>query len=115
LLSKEEKIGTSSFIGAEVEIGSADALKKLTYDLSLKLNEGLIVLCANIGGKAAVALSVSQSLVGSKNIDASAIIKTKIAPMIKGGGGGQKTLATAGGQITEHFEQVIEEVKSLLV
>jgi hypothetical protein len=33
---------------------------------------------------------------------------------LKGGGGGQKTLATAGGQEAGNLKQVIEEVKKLL-
>jgi alanyl-tRNA synthetase len=49
-----------------------------------------------------------------KNLDASAIIKQKIAPLIKGGGGGQKTLATAGGQDVSALPKVIETVKTLL-
>ena len=36
------------------------------------------------------------------------------APLIKGGGGGQKTLATAGGQDASNLQQVIEKVKGLL-
>ena len=50
----------------------------------------------------------------SKNWQAPAIIKEKIAPLIKGGGGGQKTLATAGGQDASQLDKVIEMVKSLL-
>ena len=42
---------------------------------------------------------------------ATQIIKEKIAPLIKGGGGGQKTLATAGGQDTSQLKNVIELVK----
>jgi len=42
------------------------------------------------------------------------IIKEQIAPLIKGGGGGQKTLATAGGQDISQLEKVIEVVKGLL-
>jgi alanyl-tRNA synthetase len=42
------------------------------------------------------------------------MIKQNIAPLIKGGGGGQKTLATAGGQEAGQLPQVIEAVKSLL-
>ena len=42
------------------------------------------------------------------------IIKEHIAPLIKGGGGGQKTLATAGGQDISQLEKVIEVVKGLL-
>ena len=55
-----------------------------------------------------------MQLVKDKNLDASAIIKQHIAPLIKGGGGGQKSLATAGGQDASALHKVIETVKSLL-
>ena len=42
------------------------------------------------------------------------IIKQNIAPIIKGGGGGQKTLATAGGQDAGNLDKVIATVKGLL-
>ncbi|MBK8952045.1 MAG: hypothetical protein IPM85_06760 [Chitinophagaceae bacterium] len=42
------------------------------------------------------------------------MIKEKVAPLIKGGGGGQKTLATAGGQEAGKLTEVITAVKSLL-
>ena len=42
------------------------------------------------------------------------MIKEKIAPLIKGGGGGQKTLATAGGQDASQLNKVIEVVKQSL-
>jgi alanyl-tRNA synthetase len=114
LLNQQELIGDISFIGTMVEINSADALKKLCYDLIGKLKNGVVVLCANISGKASVAIAVSESLVKEKNIDASAIIKTQIAPLIKGGGGGQKTLATAGGQQADSLPEVVEHIKKLL-
>jgi alanyl-tRNA synthetase len=34
--------------------------------------------------------------------------------LIKGGGGGQKTLATAGGQDASNLSQVIDQVKQSL-
>jgi alanyl-tRNA synthetase len=34
--------------------------------------------------------------------------------LIKGGGGGQKNLATAGGQDASKLKEVIEEVRKLL-
>jgi alanyl-tRNA synthetase len=55
-----------------------------------------------------------EALAGSKGLDAGALIKQKISPIIKGGGGGQKSLATAGGQDTSALHQVIEAVKGLL-
>ena len=74
----------------------------------------LIVLTTNLGGKANVAVALDEPLALAKNLDASKIIKEHIAPLIKGGGGGQKTLATAGGQDTSNLQQVIEKVKGLL-
>jgi alanyl-tRNA synthetase len=47
-------------------------------------------------------------------LDAGKIIKETVAPLIKGGGGGQKNLATAGGQDASHLQEVISRVKALL-
>jgi alanyl-tRNA synthetase len=78
------------------------------------LKNYVIVLAGNIEGKAQVAILIDENLAASKNLDASSIIKQKIAPLIKGGGGGQKTLATAGGQDASNLNLVIEKVKELL-
>jgi alanyl-tRNA synthetase len=57
---------------------------------------------------------VDDQLVASHNLQAPVIIKEQVAPLIKGGGGGQKTLATAGGQEAGNLPQVIQQVKALL-
>jgi alanyl-tRNA synthetase len=114
LLQKDEIINNVTFIGSIVEVSSADALKKLCFDLKNKLHDHVAVLCANIDGKPFVAVGISDTVVAAKNLDAGKIIKEHIAPLIKGGGGGQKTLATAGGQDVSNLNGVIEKVKSLL-
>ncbi|MEO5591336.1 MAG: alanine--tRNA ligase [Chitinophagaceae bacterium] len=114
LLHKDEIINGITFIGDIVEVGNADALKKLCFDLKNKLHDHVAVLCANIGGKPFVAVGISETVTVAKNLDAGKIIKEHIAPLIKGGGGGQKTLATAGGQEAGNLQQVIDKVKSLL-
>ena len=119
LLEKSQHINGVDFIGEIVEIGNADALKKLCFDLksSLPLTEAgssyLVVLAANIDGKANVAVLLDDTL-AAKGLEAPKIIKEHIAPLIKGGGGGQKTLATAGGQDAGNLDRVIEVVKGLL-
>ena len=72
------------------------------------------MLAANIEGKASVAVLVDDTLQTTKGIEAQKIITDQIAPLIKGGGGGQKGLATAGGQDPSNLTQVIESVKNLL-
>ncbi|HRH58931.1 MAG TPA: alanine--tRNA ligase, partial [Chitinophagaceae bacterium] len=114
LLQKTETVNGVSFIGAAVEVSNADALKKLCADIRNRLNDYCIVVCANADGKANVVVSIADTIVASKNLDAGKIIKEHIAPIIKGGGGGQKTLATAGGQDASNLNKVIEKVKSLL-
>ncbi len=114
LLQKDEIINNVTFIGDIVEVSSADNLKKLCFDLKTKLNDYVAVLCCNIDGKPFVAVGISDTVVAAKNLDASKIIKEHIAPLIKGGGGGQKTLATAGGQDVGGLREVIERVKALL-
>lgn len=114
ILQQDEIINGVTFIGTIVEVGSADALKKICLDLKNKLNDYVVVLCANIGGKPSVAVGISETVVAARQLDAGAIIKQQVAPLIKGGGGGQKTLATAGGQDAGNLEQVIAAVKALL-
>ena len=114
LLQKDEIVNGVTFIGDIVEVDNPDALKKLCFDLKNNLNDYLVVLCANIGGKPFVAIGIADTVAVAKNLDAGKIIKEQVAPLIKGGGGGQKTLATAGGQEAGNLKQVIETVKKLL-
>ena len=114
LLTKDEIINEVSFVGQMVSVSSADSLKKLCLDLKSHLNDHLIVLCANIDGKPFVAVGVDEKVVAAKGLDAGKIIKEQVAPLIKGGGGGQKTLATAGGQDVSGLQDVIEKVRGLL-
>jgi len=114
LLQKVEKINEVNFIGQQVDVPNADALKKICFSLKGELDNYVIVLVANIDGKSNVALMLDDEVAASKNLEAPKIIKEFIAPLIKGGGGGQRTLATAGGQDTSKLSQVIEKVKSLV-
>ena len=107
-------INDIEFLGVQLQLSNADHLKKLALQLNSLHTTAVVILTAEANGKANVALSISESLVNSKNWQAPAIIKEKIAPLIKGGGGGQKTLATAGGQDASQLVKVIEVVKSLL-
>ncbi|RYE21075.1 MAG: alanine--tRNA ligase, partial [Sphingobacteriales bacterium] len=114
VLTKDEIINQVTFVGEVVEVSSADALKKLCTDVKHHLNDHVVVLCANIDGKAFVAVGVADTVNAAKGLDAGKIIKEQVAPLIKGGGGGQKTLATAGGQDVGNLTAVIDKVKSLL-
>ncbi|RPD48180.1 alanine--tRNA ligase [Paracnuella aquatica] len=112
LKSQAQPMGDAQFIGAVVSVGSADALKKLAFELKAAVPNPLVVLAADIAGKAQVVILLDEAQVAAKNLDAGALIKQTVAPLIKGGGGGQKSLATAGGQNVAQLADVIEAVRS---
>jgi alanyl-tRNA synthetase len=114
LLKKVQPINGYQFVGEIVEVRNADALKKLAFELKQKVEKHIIVLAANIEGKASVVLLFDEGSAKEKNLDASGLIKQRVAALIKGGGGGQKTLATAGGQDVSALHQVIDAIKKLL-
>ena len=114
LLQKDEIISGVNFIGDIIEVDNPDALKTICHDLKNNLRDYLVVLGVNIGGKPFVAVGMADTVAVAKNLDAAKIVKEIVAPLIKGGGGGQKTLATAGGQEAGNLKQVIDAVKKLL-
>ena len=114
LEAKVMLVGDTHFIGSIVTVSNPDGLKKLCTELQGSFTNLLVVVAANIEGKAAVAVLVDDTLNNAKGLEAQKIIKDQIAPLIKGGGGGQKGLANAGGQDPSNLAQVIESVKELL-
>jgi len=114
LLHKDEIINGVSFVGDIVNVSNPDALKKICFDLKNNLHDYMAVIGANIGGKPYLAIGISDTVVAARKLDAGKIIKETVAPLIKGGGGGQKTLATAGGQDASNLDKVTATVRDLL-
>ncbi|MFI5135398.1 MAG: alanine--tRNA ligase, partial [Chitinophagales bacterium] len=108
-----EKLNGINFIGALVELDSADALKKLAYDLRNEVDNLVFAGGAAINGKAQLCVMISENLVNEKSLDAGKIIKT-VSKEINGGGGGQKFFATAGGTNPEGITKAIDGVKKLI-
>src|SRR5262249_52175302 len=102
-----------NFLGQILELNNPDALKKICFDLRQQLKDCVILLASNIGGKAHVVLALDEKLANAKDLDAPKLIREKIAPLISGGGGGQKTLASAGGQNPFRLPEVIASIREL--
>ncbi|MFM8962347.1 MAG: alanine--tRNA ligase-related protein, partial [Sphingomonadales bacterium] len=110
-----EIIGGVNYLGLKVQLSQMDQYKKAAQLLTqTKTGEVMVLLVGSEGEKAFAAISMSEALVANKKWDAPQLIKTHIAGLIKGGGGGQKTLATAGGQDTSQLEILLSTIKSLL-
>jgi alanyl-tRNA synthetase len=114
LLTQRQTIQTINFLGTQVEVPGPDTLKKLCLYLKQQLPDHVILLTASIDLKPFVALGIADALVKTRSLDANKLIKEKIAPLIAGGGGGQPTLATAGGQDLRQLPAVIESIRQLL-
>lgn len=104
-----------SFVGGVLTLGSADAWRKMAPALKAALKDHFVViLAAVVDDKAQVLLQLGDSLLSDRSWDASKMIREHIAGLIKGGGGGQKAMATAGGQDITQLEKVVETIKGLL-
>jgi alanyl-tRNA synthetase len=114
LLEEIISIGKNKFIGKLIEGVSAESLRKIGSDLRQENPLVLVVLATIWEGKPLVVVGLGEQLTNESNLDASKIVREIVAPQIKGGGGGQKTLATAGGQDSTKLESVIDDVKALL-
>ena len=72
-------------------------LKSIAYQVRKSSDNTVLVIGASIGDKASLFVMVSDKLVDSLKLSAVEIIR-EIAGEIKGGGGGQPFLASAGGK-----------------
>jgi alanyl-tRNA synthetase len=114
LKEKVENINGIEFIGEVVDAGSAEALKKIYFQLKPELNNHIIVLAASVEGKASLLIGLSDKIATERNLDAVKLVRDHVAPRIKGGGGGQQTLATAGGQDDGSLPEVISVLRRLV-
>ncbi len=86
-----------NLIARQLELGSAEALKTISFELKAEFPNLVLVLGILLEGKPFISVAVSDPLVREKQLNAAAIIKI-LAPCIEGGGGGQAFYATAGGK-----------------
>jgi len=114
LANEVSMIGKYAFIGQVCEGVSPDTLRMLGGEYRHAMPNLLIILAIITEGKPFVVVGLGDRLIAEKNLNASKIIKEIVAPLIKGGGGGQNTLATAGGQDAGALESVFSAVRVLL-
>ncbi|MGH2644708.1 MAG: DHHA1 domain-containing protein, partial [Chitinophagaceae bacterium] len=114
LAKNAKQINGMTFIGQTVEIESADALKQLCFQLKVKFERYIFALATTVQDKVYFVLMIDEHTAAEKNLDAAKIIREQISPLIKGGGGGQKTFATAGGKDSNHLQEVKKMVEDLI-
>ncbi|MGB9081444.1 MAG: alanine--tRNA ligase [Desulfuromonadaceae bacterium] len=111
LLAQAIDVQGVRLLAVQVQVEDIKALRDLSDTLKDRIGEGVIVLGAEIGGKANLLVAVTKSLSGS--IRAGDIIK-QIAPIVGGSGGGKPELAQAGGSQPDKLEEALAMVSRIL-
>ncbi len=112
LIQKVRLINGVNCIVEQVTLPSADALKKIAFELKNELDNALVVLAADVDGKPQIAVIIDEALVASKGWNAGNAVR-ELAKEIQGGGGGQPFFATAGGKNLEGLPNVIKRAKEM--
>ena len=112
LLQEVSDRGEAKVLISQVSLPSADALKKLAYELKQQVEPLFLVLAADIKGKPQIAVMIADELVESKKLNAGQIVRD-LAKHIQGGGGGQPFFATAGGKNTEGLPAAVKAAEEL--
>lgn len=96
-----------------VRIPSADALKKLSFELKNEVNTLVAVIAADVAGSPQISVIVADELVADKGLSAGQMVR-ELAKEIKGGGGGQPFFATAGGKDLSGLDRVVEKATEMI-
>ncbi|MCM8528123.1 MAG: alanine--tRNA ligase [Lentisphaeraceae bacterium] len=89
----------------KISVGDVESLKNLAQSLRAKLGTAVVVLGAELNGKAMLVVGVSDDLVANGVKSGSMI--NPIARIVNGGGGGHPKLAQAGGKSPEKLDEAI--------
>jgi alanyl-tRNA synthetase len=115
LAADAERAGEHAIVVASVPEATPDNLRLLAGQVLSRIDEGVVVLGANRGGKAALVATVTPGL--TTTVSAAHIVRLA-AEVVGGGGGGDDELAQAGGPdgaaIDEALERAGKELRALL-
>jgi alanyl-tRNA synthetase len=113
LVGKAEKVNGINFISQKIDLNNTDAIKELAYGLRDQVESLFLVLGAEVNGKASLTLLLSDNLVKEKSLDAGKIIR-ELAKEIQGGGGGQPSFATSGGNNPAGIQNALDKAKEFV-
>ena len=113
LLKQIQHISGINFLALRLEM-DMESMKKLCFSLNKSVENLLVVFASEADGKANLVVSVSENLLKEKGLNASNIVR-ELAKEINGGGGGQPTMATAGGKKPEGIEAALKAAEKFVV
>lgn len=108
LLEKATNIDGVTVIVERADLPSADAVRQLAYDLKQATSSLYLVLASLVEDKPQVTVMFSEDVIEKWQVDAGKLVRD-LAVEIKGGGGGQKFYATAGGKDITGLDKVLSK------
>ncbi len=111
LLAQAVEVAGIKLLAVQVQVEDIKALRDLSDTLKDRLGEGVVVLGAEICGKANLLVAVSKAL--STTLKAGDIIK-QLAPLVGGSGGGKPELAQAGGTDPAKISEALSKAAEII-
>jgi alanyl-tRNA synthetase len=105
-----------SLVTGSVDGADMNTLKQLGYDILRERGTGTVAVLGSAdvsGGKVSLVATVTEDLVKLKGLKAGNLVGA-VAKLTGGGGGGQPTLATAGGKQPEKLDEALKAVESIV-
>lgn len=114
LILKKEMLNSINFYHDVILDAEISVLKKIYSELNLKdkvTEKAVAFLVGTKNDKLSILLGCTESL---KEFDCNKIVKEQISPLINGGGGGQKNLATGTGTDKGKIDLAVKKIKDTL-
>ena len=105
--------GTKVLI-AQTDLDNADAIKNICFELKQKYPNSFLLIATVIADKPLLSLAIGDDLLKTKNLNAGTIVR-EFAKHIKGGGGGQPSFATAGGNDVSGLAAALKATVEMLM
>jgi alanyl-tRNA synthetase len=113
LVGRVKALNGVNFLAAQVQAGSAEALKTLAFNLRQAVPNLVAVLGAEVDGKPQLAVMLDDEIAKAGKLNASTLVR-ELAKEIQGGGGGQPFFATAGGKNAAGLRAAIGKAEELV-
>ena len=112
ILKDKVEINGVELVTAELKDVDGYSLRDLADKVRNKLNNGIVVLASDNGGKVnLVAMATKNSL--ANGVHCGKVIK-EVAAVVGGGGGGRPDMAQAGGKNPENIAKALEKAKEVV-
>ncbi len=114
LLNQTELKNGINILVRFIDIDNGKTLKNLIYDIENQIQPAVIGFGFIQDSKPQLMLLITKTVCEIHQLDAGQIIR-KAASHIRGGGGGQKVFATAGGTFSEGLEDALKTMKNEII